>query len=1701
MFKKEISKRKIIATCLIFCFVFTNCFTLFSNINFAETNELGKQYSENVSSNVKYDVTFMQNEETKGYEYEGAIEEKNLALNIKAEVKNEGYLKNAKILIEAENGLSFEILKDSSENYQINGNQIELTNISAGEKLDLIIPIEYKESEKLDNLNKKINAKLIGIYVNKSGEEKSISETITLRLIWNTNTEFNLTSDLTKFIPYASDEKKGVIIQTNIKSGIPTTNSFVKKEELEVEAIKIDGYSLEKVFVTNKSDEELLNTDWKYDEENNKINIKVEKESETIKSNELLITYVFSGEEDIELPFSTTSKINGTIFMFGTDETTNAEVEAKYEVNEKIGEIVTVEAEQQESTKIGNLMTNTLNQEKEYKINYENEFIVDISSTSMLENILIKDIGEEFENEKEKFETKTSYYKTIIMSKENFEKILGQDGKVEILNSNSEVIGTINKETKIDDENNYYINFEKFENTIVIKTSKPISEGILIIKANKEMVESEYSIEQLQTFSNINSKYTASVIYSGNIENKISDIETKMELIKPQTKAEISLSRKNLSTITENNDIKMTIELNNTNEDIDLYKNPSFEIEFPEYVEDVKMTDIAIANSEDVFKIVENNIYKSEAGRIILKIKLEGNQTKYNSNDIANGTNIVMNLNIKLNLYAPSKQEKIEMRYINENATSYENKTEDGIGYNEVEVEYKAPTGVVSVNKISNYNDEGSTVVSVEQGTVTDKIEIFDDAKIATMDILVMNNNTNNCNDIKILGRIPFKGNKDIVTGKDLGTTENTTIIEKITENAGNLASSTIYYSSNPEATEDLNAAENKWKTEVENLDEVKSYLIVLNDYEMKTGEVLRYSYKFRIPENLEHNTYLYGTFKTTYNNLNEVATTKETSTPDIVGLTTGVGPQLSVQTIANVKESVKEYEKIKYSILIENTGTEIAEDVVVKVKIPDGATLVSHATYNTVEEAKGWTLRADREISTTIDKISPNETRKIEFFVQANKLPSIEEYYSNAEGFTKNEDGTYSIQEKYIENGETKYKELKITDIPEIVLVCEATITAKDLAKEIKTSDSGVKVEKSKIVAEETISTEESIAKVNENIEAKIQIKNNTDETMNNIIVTKVLPEGLKYAESYVRGYESDGVTLKKINTTNYDVETKTITWEVESLEPGRTVILVGNFIVGEMKDNVYKDTISTVSTIKIDGEEYQAGQVDITIGRPALTIEQTSNKANQYVKVGDEIQYIFNVKNIGSVRAENVMFKDILPEDVKITKLVYTADNIEVSKVVAKNEDATVYTSILPESNMEVKITAKVKDISVKEKTIENIAEVQATNVETISSNEIVNIIERTIVGNESSNSTNINKDTGNSKNEQKDSVEEKTEDTIKTKYEFKGTVWLDTNKNGKRDSSEKKISGIEVKLIDAITGEKIEEVATSQDGEYEFSNLENGAYIAIFYYDTGKYALTEYKKKGVSEDKNSDVISAVEVNKNIATTDAITIKNGSKSNIDMGLVEATTFDLSLTKTITKVTVQSTNGTKSYDFDNEDLAKVDINAKYLNGAKVFVEYTFTVKNEGEVEGYAKKIVDYMPKELEFSTDLNKNWYAGNDGNLYSEELSETAIAAGGTRSIKLVLTKNMTETNTGIVNNQAEIAESYNKLGLTDIDSDANDRDQKDDDMSAADLIIGVKTGETLIYFSVIIAIVIAAIIAIIVIKKSKIILKIQLKIGKEV
>ena len=207
----------------------------------------------------------------------------------------------------------------------------------------------------------------------------------------------------------------------------------------------------------------------------------------------------------------------------------------------------------------------------------------------------------------------------------------------------------------------------------------------------------------------------------------------------------------------------------------------------------------------------------------------------------------------------------------------------------------------------------------------------------------------------------------------------------------------------------------------------------------------------------------------------------------------------------------------------------------------------------------------------------------------------------------------------------------------------------------------------------------------------------------------------------------------------------------------------------------------------------------------------------------------------------------------------------------------------------------------------------------------------------------------------------------------------------------------------------------------------------------------------------------------NKKVASTDIIQINNNNISDINIGLIKLQNFDLKLDKYVSKVIVQNKAGTSTTEYTDSKMAKAEIHSKQINGSTVLIEYKIRVTNVGEVEGYAKKIVDYMPNDLKFSSELNKDWYKTNTG-LYNSSLANEKIAAGESKELTLVLTKSMTENNTGLVNNTAEIAEAYNELGLADSNSTPGNKTQGENDMSSADVIISIKTGEIVFYTTII-------------------------------
>ena len=276
----------------------------------------------------------------------------------------------------------------------------------------------------------------------------------------------------------------------------------------------------------------------------------------------------------------------------------------------------------------------------------------------------------------------------------------------------------------------------------------------------------------------------------------------------------------------------------------------------------------------------------------------------------------------------------------------------------------------------------------------------------------------------------------------------------------------------------------------------------------------------------------------------------------------------------------------------------------------------------------------------------------------------------------------------------------------------------------------------------------------------------------------------------------------------------------------------------------------------------------------------------------------------------------------------------------------------------------------------------------------------------------------------------------------------------------------------VVNDINTNEPKRVTTSNNGTYEFANIPQGEYLVLFLYDASSYSLTKYKAEGVDEGLNSDVIDINTVfdgEKRIAgITNVIKITDSNVREIDIGLYVSEKFDLRLDKYVSKITLTTpTIGTRVTPYNNEKLAKVEILGNNVNKSSIIVEYKIRVTNEGKIPGYARKLVDYLPEDAMFMSEVNKDWYlASNNQDVFNTSLANTIINPGESKEVTLVLSFNITDKNIGnIINNNAEIYESYNEEGKEDIDSVAGNNLSQEDDISKADIVLSVVTGKLVV------------------------------------
>ena len=1260
---------------------------------------------------------------------------------------------------------------------------------------------------------------------------------------------------------------------------------------------------------------------------------------------------------------------------------------------------------------------------------YSENIEVDINLKNAIQEVEIKEETPSFVNEENENKANIVINKTIV-NKENMKNILGEDGTITIFDEKGNNIGVINKDSKADESGNIVISYnENQSSSIRFVTSKPQAEGTLKITNEKTIKNTNKEV-----IKNANMLQTK-IVAGYNNQDTVGYL-FKTELENSKTEASLELNKNTLSTIV-GNELEMNIVLKSNNEKYDLYENPELVISMPEQVENITINSIDMLYEEDL-KIAD---YRVDGKNII--IKLEGKQKQYKEQALE-GANIIINATLELNKKSASSTENIVFTYNNQNSLEYIDSKEVGQTLSQIEI--VAPKDVTAVHSVEELNIE--TLGQEEKTSVT--LRKGEEEKNVTTKIEVINNNKEEIQNVRVLGDFPTNSDKN-----NMGITLTSGIILE------DGISGTIYYSANENASEDLNNKENGWSNEL-NQNEAKKYLIIIEKIPAQSS--IYASYDMKIPENLEYNQNASLGYSVIYGNT--LTRTENKINATTIDLQTGIGPKIETKITSKVgqedKETVKTGEVIKYKVEVSNTGTEDIQNVEVKAQIPEGTTLVVPEPNYEYTGAGYYEELQDRTFLGKIENLKVGSTESVEYEVRVN-LDTTE--------------GT-----KITQKAEVKYK--------------EAIQETNEITKNVEEGNLRITVKK---VTNRDTALYESGA-----VQYFAIIENISDETQENVTVKTNKSNILEVERlSLITGLEHNSVSddelfspaeiskaqnvdkQEEIETT--EIETEEIEYKDEinigTLNPNESKVLSYNMLINNVEDNQANISFSAIA--KDSSKEYNSNVIEDTIKEFDISMEMTSNTESKYVKSGDSIIYTIKVKNNTNTYIERLKIEDSIPQALTVNKV--TINNKDMGEINGNNLSLTCNVEANGETLITIETVVDYSAARVNAESITNIAYAKIFGETLANTSEITHIIEP-------------DEEEQGSNEEVKDPEENQGGDIANGTNIITGIAWFDQNSNGRKDENESPLSGIRVQLLNVSTNNIVKdkdgkplEAITNDNGVYILNNITKGQYIAIFDYDTSKYTLSKYKQDEVSEEENSDVlISKLTINnelKEVPATDIITISEENIDGINIGLTELKNFDLRLDKYITKMIVQNNRGTTQTEYDNETTAKVEIDAKDLNSSNVIIEYKIVVTNVGDTPGYARSIVDYVSKDLSFSSELNKDWYAQGDY-LYSSSLANEEILPGQSKELKLTLTKKMTEDNTGLVPNTAEIAESYNEQGLQDSNSTPGNNVKGENDQGSADAIISIRTG-AIVYTGIVIAVIAilgVAAFVIIKIKKSK-------------
>lgn len=607
--------------------------------------------------------------------------------------------------------------------------------------------------------------------------------------------------ELEKYVNFKiSDQDKGTLAQYNIKTSIKQEEgkeySPAKSNELKVSLNQINGkypYAVKVLAIstelTNGKKEE-IKEDYEYNQTAGEVVIKTsnedekgepinsEKPAEDAKDEYIVICYYDTYEETPEEK-EIGLKVSLKVVLFEDDKVIDYQNEYKEKVKENISELTSVLYNTDEIYN-GYIKSNVINGTT-YNTQYTQTQSIVISKKEAQEKLniledntfvrLSKDENNE-EVEKDIGNNGKLIYKSTKIKKSDIEKILGEEGKLEILDKNNNVLALIDKDTTFAEDGTVTINYKDEIESIIVKTSEIKNEGILKLENTKEIKSTMVEAKNIEVKTVEKVTGTKEKIEKVNNEDVTTDVETftnsyenKAEIKDAQLDVNFTVSNTKWTNAQQNEvTFEALINANSTNKN--MLKDSMVKIELPSEVEKVILGESSVMYSNGL-KLQKPVLEKTSKGNIVICAKLLGTQNEYNENDLGLVTDIKIPASIILNKDMDNKDSNIKYTYTNKftlDGKEEEITKEDTIqleSYNSQTVESNnsvlttTPLNIQSMVQTVNVEGLKMEVEPVRGDTVLKEGDTVYEGEFIKYNIKVTNTSNQKMDNVKVIGTIP----------------------------------------------------------------------------------------------------------------------------------------------------------------------------------------------------------------------------------------------------------------------------------------------------------------------------------------------------------------------------------------------------------------------------------------------------------------------------------------------------------------------------------------------------------------------------------------------------------------------------------------------------------------------------------------------------------------------------------------------------------------------------------------------------------------------------------------------------------------------------------------------------------------------------------------------------------------------------------